>query len=212
MGNGATIKLKICGMRDPINIMEVAAAHPDYMGFIFYPQSPRYVGEDFEIPAAMSSSIKRVGVFVNEDTSRIMAMVEKHRLGYIQLHGEEPATQCAELRRQGINVIKVFSIGGAMDFESTKIYEGVSDYFLFDTKGKYYGGNAKTFNWKILDKYDQSVPFFLSGGLMPSNLSGVGALTGMNLHAVDVNSGVESSPAYKNIDKVKEVIKVIHQC
>jgi phosphoribosylanthranilate isomerase len=77
---------------------------------------------------------------------------------------------------------------------------------LFDTKGKYYGGNAQAFDWTVLNRYDQQVPFFLSGGITPDNVANIAALKNMNLHALDVNSGVEITPALKSIDKLNTLI------
>ncbi|HYC87038.1 MAG TPA: phosphoribosylanthranilate isomerase [Chryseosolibacter sp.] len=197
-------------MRDPVNILEVADVGPDYMGFIFYPASPRFVGDGFVMPS-FPRDIARVGVFVNESTSGLLATAARHGLQFLQLHGDEPAGQCRDLKRNGLGVIKVFQVDDAMDFETTKPYAEVCDYFLFDTKGKYYGGNAQTFNWNILERYDQQVPFFLSGGLSASNANAVRKLDGMNLHALDVNSGVEVSPALKDVRKVKEIKQIVNQ-
>jgi phosphoribosylanthranilate isomerase len=204
------VKLKICGMRDVDNIMKVTSLQPDYMGFIFYAKSPRFVGNDFSLPEEFPSSVKRVGVFVNESNEVIFRKIDALQLDYLQLHGAESVQQCNELKKHNTKVIKVFSVDDQFDFEAVKPYAGVVDFFLFDTKGKYYGGNAQTFNWSILDRYDQQVPFFLSGGLGSDNISGIKALQGMNLHALDVNSGVEISPALKDVNKIKELKDSIH--
>ena len=156
--------MKVCGMRDLANVLEVSALQPDYMGFIFYSPSPRYVGEDFRIPENFPPATKRVGVFVNESTVEIIARIRQFELHYVQLHGNESVEQCRELKKYA-GLIKVFPIDDDMDFSITTRYRDVVDFFLFDTKGKFYGGNASTFNWSILRKYDQTVPFFLSGGL-----------------------------------------------
>jgi phosphoribosylanthranilate isomerase len=192
------IRLKVCGMRDAANIKAVAELGPDYMGFIFYEKSPRYVGQDFRIPVANA-----VGVFVNESTANILGK----NVRVVQLHGDETPSQVAELKGKGLTVIKVFSVDDQFDFAQTRDYK--ADYFMFDTKGKYYGGNAKTFDWKKLEEYDQSTPFFLSGGLNADNLKDLDILKGMNLHAVDVNSGVEDSPGIKNIDNIKRVMSCL---
>jgi phosphoribosylanthranilate isomerase len=173
------------------------------MGFIFYPESPRFVGEDFRLPADFPSSIQRVGVFVNETTSRILAKVGAVGLDCIQLHGNETVEQCEELKSSGLMVIKVFSVAYGFDFNVTKSFIPVVDYFLFDTKGKYYGGNATPFDWEILKRYDQEIPFFLSGGITPENLVDVASIRGLNLHALDVNSGVEEKPGIKSSDKLR---------
>jgi len=199
------LKLKICGMRDEENILDVASLNPEYLGFIFYAKSPRYVGDDFVLPAKLSPDILRVGVFVNETSEVIIGKADKYQLDYIQLHGSETPDQCEALGQLGLGIIKVFSMGDDFDFEVVKPYKGVVDYFLFDTKGKYYGGNASTFNWGLLKQYDQEIPFFLSGGLSPDNINEVGKLKGMNIHALDLNSGVEVSPGVKDISKVKQL-------
>ena len=193
-------------MRDAENIAAVASLGPQYLGFIFYPKSPRFVGENFDIPANLPASIASVGVFVNESSAVIMAKRKSSKLDFVQLHGNESPAQCDELKATGLGVIKVFSIDDKFNFDVTKPYRDVVDYFLFDTKGKYYGGNANTFNWKILSKYDQAVPFFLSGGLSPDNVNTLGDIQKMNLHALDLNSGVEISPGLKDLKKVETII------
>jgi phosphoribosylanthranilate isomerase len=201
------IKLKICGMRDAENIIHVAALQPDYMGFIFYAKSPRFVQNEFTVPDAFPESIKRIGVFVKETTETIVKQAKRLSLEYIQLHGDEIVSQCEELKAAGLKVIRVFSVNDDFDFNTTKPYKNVSDFFLFDTKGKYYGGNAQIFNWNILKQYDQEVPFFLSGGLNAENVKQISDLNGMNIHALDVNSGVESSPGVKDISKIKSLMQ-----
>jgi phosphoribosylanthranilate isomerase len=203
------VKLKICGMKEEKNILEVAALHPEYMGFIFYLKSPRYVGDDFKMPE-LPSSINRVGVFVNASVSDMLQKADDHRLTFIQLHGHEPVEQCEELRRNNLRVIKVFSVDDEFDFDQTRTYEEVSDFFLFDTKGKYHGGNAIVFNWKILAQYNQQLPFFLSGGIGPDNVEAVKNLRGMNIHAVDVNSGAEARPALKDLKKISTITHILN--
>jgi phosphoribosylanthranilate isomerase len=195
------IKVKICGMKDAVNIKAVAELRPDYMGFICYNKSPRYVGNEFEV----NVDVERVGVFVNESVENIL----RRNFKIVQLHGDESPERCEELKEKDIRVIKVFSIDDDFDFKKTKEYEDVADYFLFDTKGKLYGGNSKTFNWKKLEEYDQKKPFFLSGGLNEENIKNINDLKGMNIHAVDLNSGVEDSPGLKNIEKIKSIMSCL---
>jgi phosphoribosylanthranilate isomerase len=203
------LKLKVCGMKEMSNIEEIASLGPAYMGFIFYKKSPRYVGDDFNVPFSFPSSIKRIGVFVNSSTEEMLTQTKVHQLDYLQLHGDESVLQVKELKTSNAKIIKVFSIDDAFDFEVTKKYENDVDFFLFDTKGKYYGGNAKTFNWMLLAKYNQRVPFFLSGGLSTENIRSVTDLPQMNLHAFDVNSGVEIAPGLKDKTKVIKLQKLI---
>ncbi len=205
MQSSKRIKLKVCGMRDTENIRKVAALHPDYMGFIFYPGSKRVVGQNFEIPEDLPSGIRRVGVFVNEETLLMLNQAKKHSLDMIQLHGTETVQQCAELKTEGLRVIKAFSIGGDFDFDVIRSYKNSVDYFLFDTKGPGYGGSGLTFDWKILEKYDQEVPFFLSGGLSPGNILEIEKLKGMNIHALDINSGVELQPGLKDVHLIDNI-------
>lgn len=203
-------KVKVCGMRDPSNIREVAALRPDLMGFIFFRGTPRYVGDDFRIPDDFPGEVQRVGVFVNETTDAILKRVAKFKLDYVQLHGGEPVDQCRELKSSGIGVIKVFSVDDEMDFRVTSPYVDSVDYFLFDTKGKYHGGNATRFDWNILNGYDQRVPFFLSGGISPEHIADLKQLSGLNLAAIDINSGVEVKPGLKDARKVSEILESLN--
>jgi len=203
-----SIALKICGNRD--NITEVASLNPDYMGFIFYEPSPRYVGVGFNMPTELPKSVKKVGVFVNEEVEVIKRIATDLKLDFVQLHGSEPVADCQTLKRFGVGVIKVFSIDTTFDFDTTMLYEGAADFFLFDTKGKFYGGNAIPFDWNLLANYHQRVPFFLGGGLSLENIFVVKNLSTMNLHAIDVNSGVENSPGNKNIARIEAVIKILN--
>jgi phosphoribosylanthranilate isomerase len=179
------------------------------MGFIFYKPSPRYVGEEFNLPSNFPDAIERVGVFVNETTAVIKDLAEKFNLTTIQLHGSESPEQCKSLREGGLHIIKAFAVDDTFDFEQTIEYKPYVDFFLFDTKGKFHGGNAKRFNWEILKKYDQEFPFLLSGGLTPDNIEEINVLEGMNIHAIDINSGVEVKPGWKNVTAIKEVNELL---
>ncbi len=195
-------------MRDPENIGNVAALKPDYMGFIFYAKSPRYVSDVFApsiFPAA------RVGVFVNEEAAVITQRAREHQLEYVQLHGDESPEVCRQVRTAGLKIIKVFRVDQSFDFNQSMEFESEADFFLFDTKGEKFGGNAATFDWKVLEKYNQRIPFFISGGLHPANIRDLGNVLQMNVHALDLNSGVEDSPGLKNIDKVKEAISNLNK-
>lgn len=198
-------------MRDAANILAVAGVGVDYLGFIFYGKSPRFVGEDFEPPVGIPASVKRVGVFVNAPTDVMLAATRRAGLNVVQLHGQEPVEQCLALRETGTSVIKVFSVDDTFNFRETVLYRDAVDYFLFDTKGRYHGGNGVTFDWKLLQRYDQTVPFFLSGGLDVESFRTLDMLAGMNLYGLDVNSGVEVSPALKDIEKVKNLKRLMNE-
>ena len=210
------LKLKICGMKHPENITEVAKLQPDYMGFIFYKKTPRYFEDS--IPE-ISREIKRTGIFVNEDINIILQKIKEHDLNAIQLHGEESDTFCAELKtllvETEVEIIKVFSVKDDFDFGLLEAYETVVDYFLFDTKGKNKGGNGITFNWEVLKEYPSKKPFFLSGGIGPEEVEAISELqayfkeNGMEnlLYAIDVNSKFEEKAGLKNVEKLKEFRK-----
>jgi phosphoribosylanthranilate isomerase len=204
------MKLKVCGMREQDNVRAVADLNPDYMGFIFYPSSPRFAGNDFQFSFHLPTHIKKVGVFVNASSEEMQRQAARLGLSYLQLHGNEPVNQLEELKNAGVKLIKAFSIGDDFDFEITTPYQSLVDYFLFDTKGKLYGGNAKTFNWNLLERYNQKTPFFLSGGISADNVADIFKLSGMNIHAIDVNSGVELLPGIKDTGKIEVIKKLLN--
>jgi len=202
------MKLKICGMKYPDNILEVGALLPDYMGFIFWEKSARYF--DGIIPT-LPKSIQKVGVFVNATSDEILEKIEKHDLQAVQLHGSESVEFCESLKKKlpkGIEVIKVFSILNTFDFAVLKPFEPLCDYFLFDTKGRLPGGNGTTFDWKVLEQYPSTKPFFLSGGIGIEELEDVKQVlkTNLPIYAIDVNSKFELNPGLKNIKLCTDAI------
>lgn len=204
----AGVGIKICGMKYPDNIVELGALLPDYMGFIFWEKSSRYF--DGQIPE-LPRSIKKTGVFVNETVENIVQKVLQYDLQAAQLHGKESVAFCAQLRKsllKNIEIIKVFSILDTFDFAVLEPFELVCDYFLFDTKGKLPGGNGTTFDWKVLQQYPSSKPFFLSGGIGLEELEAVSEILKTNLpvHAIDVNSKFEIEPGLKNITLCNDAI------
>ena len=199
-------------MRESQNISDLAELKPNYMGFIFFGKSKRDVTDNLnkidleKLPA----SIKKVGVFVNATVETIQQKIITYQLDLVQLHGSETPELCLEIKNYGTPVIKAFSVDSSFDFNVTTPYKTSCDYFLFDTKGKQAGGNGFTFDWSILDNYDNEIPFLLSGGLDETNIAAVNQLTHLNIHAVDVNSKFELEPALKNIELLKNsVFKVI---
>lgn len=199
--------LKICGMRDPANIAEVASLLPDYLGFIFYDQSPRWVGKNFRMPH-IPSSVKKAGVFVNEKPAVILHHVARHNLDFVQLHGHETPEACRVLKDLGVHVIKAFAVDADFDFKTVSSYVDTVRYFLFDTKGKHFGGNGVPFDWSLLQRYDQQVPFFLSGGISAARIAALGSIRHLPLHALDVNSGVEISPGLKDVNRIKDFKRI----
>ncbi len=201
------VAIKVCGMRDATNIGKVSELHSDYMGFIFYPKSKRYVGDDFVVPE-IPKTITKVGVFVNESTDVISRLAKKCSMDHVQLHGDETPRQCSGLKALGFTVIKAFGVSEDFDFDVLDSYKNVCNYFLFDTKGKNYGGTGIAFNWDVLQKYDQEVPFFLSGGLSLANAENALNIKDMNIHALDVNSKFEIEPGVKDVAKLDELFKL----
>lgn len=203
-----TLKIKVCGMKDDNNIKELMELQPDYMGFIFYEKSKRDVQGvlNQELLLSFPKSIKKTGVFVNASTAFILEKVETYQLDAVQLHGQESPEQAKEIKDKGLEVFKAFSVGETFDFAQLESYKGAVDYFLFDTKGKEAGGNGFTFDWTILNDYDNEVPFLLSGGLDGNNIEDVKKLSHLNIYAVDVNSKFETEPALKDIDLLKSTV------
>lgn len=206
------MKLKVCGMRERTNVEALIPLKPDFIGFIFYDKSPRYVGEGFseETIRQIPSSIKKVGVFVNSSPDYIMSMAKQYDLQYVQLHGNEMPDFCRILRHKGLNIIKAFSVDNDFNFAMLNNYKPFCDLFLFDTKGNQPGGNGVPFDWNILRKYDQEKPFLLSGGISVDNIDKVVELAqSVRIYGIDINSCFEVEPGLKDIEQIQLVIDKI---
>lgn len=203
------MKVKVCGMKYKENIEQVADLKPDYMGFIFYAPSKRYVTEEFSLPV-LPPEIQKVGVFVNANADDIIDKINKYNLDCIQLHGSEPPYFCRQMQRITC-IIKAFGIDENFDFQVLETYKGTCNYFLFDTKTVEHGGSGQQFNWELLKKYTGDVPFFLSGGLDLEDVKELKELEReqSQLYAIDVNSRFEVRPGLKDIDKLTELIQQI---
>ena len=200
--------LKICGLKYPENIQAVAALKPDFMGFIFYPKSPRYAEPlDVKYLESLPPAIKKIGVFVNEDLENILTTAYKYKLDGLQLHGTELVDMCRELKKLGYLVIKAFPIAEAYNFKVTKAYEGVCDYFLFDTKTDSYGGSGVKFNWQILKDYKGETPFLLSGGIAVDDAEAILKIEHPKFVGIDLNSKFEEKPGMKNVSLLKDFIR-----
>jgi phosphoribosylanthranilate isomerase len=199
--------IKICGMKIPENIQAVAALQPDFIGFIFYPKSPRFA-EPLDIATlnALPKSIKKIGVFVNEDLENILTIATKYNLDGVQLHGNELGKMCEELHKSGFIVIKAFPIAEACNFKVTKKYEGACDYFLFDTKTDAYGGSGVKFNWSMLDEYVGETPFLLSGGIAADDAEAILKIDHPKFAGIDLNSKFEVKPGEKNVELLREFL------
>ena len=147
--------------------------------------------------------VLKVGVFVNENLENIYQTREKLGLDFVQLHGDETVRLCKSLQSRHMKVIKVFSVGPEFDFRIMESYVDHVDYFLFDTKGVFYGGNARPFDWELIDNYPYKIPFFLGGGIGIENIIEVRSIKSPFFYAVDVNSKLESAPGHKDPEKLK---------
>lgn len=193
-------------MADAANILEVGRLNPDFMGFIFYRKSARCVSKNFRIPGALSDTIRRVGVFVNQPGEEILQACRIHGLSYAQLHGGETPGLCSEMKAAGLGVIKAFGIDEHFDFATLAAFVPVVDYFLFDSGTRRFGGSGQRFEWKLLKKYSDKTPFFLSGGIGPAQIDDAMSLGMPQLIALDINSAVEIEPGLKDPGKVNQVL------
>jgi phosphoribosylanthranilate isomerase len=207
------LKIKVCGLTSPGNRAEAEAAGAGLLGFIFYPKSQRYVGNlpEKELAELLDSGKPKVGVFVNETAGKIIHLCKTYRLYFAQLHGDETPGFCQKLKDGGVKIIKVFRVGESVNFEACKDYEGIADYFLFDTKAREYGGTGKKFDWKILEKYEGETPFFLSGGIKPGDAASIGQIAHPRFFGVDLNSGFEERPGIKNNELLKIFIRQLYE-
>lgn len=201
------------------NILEISSLEPDYLGFIFFEGSSRnFKGRIPPLP----EKIKKTGVFVDAPAEFILEKIRDYDLQAVQLHGEESAEFCKDLKSglwegKEIKLIKVFSVKETFDFEKLKSYEGIADLFLFDTKGENKGGNGIIFNWDLLKNYPSSTPFFLSGGIGLEEIEPLKDFfrflesQGKKelLYGIDVNSKFEITPGRKSkfpLEKFKKEI------
>lgn len=201
------MKLKVCGMRDVENITALIELKPDFIGFIFYDKSPRFVENslNMEYLGKIPSSIKKVGVFVNATVDYILQTSRKYGLNYAQLHGNETPDFCKNLRQKGVSIIKAFSVDDNFVFSQLNNYKPHVDFFLFDAKGNNHGGNGVTFDWQILKRYDNQKPYLLAGGLDLDNINLVHEIS-PKPYAIDVNSKFELEPGLKDINKISDLI------
>ena len=231
--------IKVCGMRETENIRQVAALGVDMMGFIFWPESPRFVKmisaqagiiPDYseerlrkmrnktQASASAENRPKRVGVFVDEMPQSIVTRMYNYELDFVQLHGNESAVMIENLKRTlipdiapDIKIIKALSIREKDDVKRWREYEGAADMLLFDTKCKTVGGSGEQFDWSVLESYDGNIPFLLSGGIGPEDAERVLRFSHPQFAGIDLNSRFEISPALKDVEKLKTFIQTIRQ-
>jgi len=207
------MKIKVCGMKYEENISDLCSLNPDFIGFIFYPKSKRFVGNISQnIFQNIPKGIKKIGVFVNHQYfEEIVSLNKMYSFDYIQLHGDETPEFCRTLEFHGMKIIKAFGITEDFDFSVTEEYSGIADYFLFDTKTSDYGGSGERFNWKKLNEYKGNKKFFLSGGIDDDNIDELLQFNHPMCYSIDINSKFEIKPGFKNIVKIKNFISKIRE-
>ena len=209
--------VKVCGMRDGENIRQVAELGVDWIGMIFWSKSPRNVTmvptHAGIIPDKAPSNngiklegVSRVGVFVDEMPQNIITRVVNFHLDLVQFHGHESPTLIRNLRRTldpdirpGIRFIKAISVSSREDIAAYKQYEDCVDYFLFDTKCQTVGGSGQQFDWSVLEVYDGTKPFLLSGGIGPDDAERIKTFQHPQCIGIDLNSRFETAPAQKDV-------------
>ena len=205
--------IKVCGMREPENIRAVEAIGTDWMGFIFFPKSPRFVEN---VPDYLPQQSKRVGVFVNASIDEIVEKIKQFRLQLIQLHGRETPAFCRELRQRipvDMKIIKMIPIATRNDIQLADSYTNDVDYFLFESKiptnGGSYGGSGQQFDWSILQRYQGSVPFLLTGGIGEEDVEQIACFHHPQFIGIDLNSRFETAPALKDTKKIRAFVDKI---
>ncbi|MGX5686340.1 phosphoribosylanthranilate isomerase [Chryseobacterium cucumeris] len=206
-------QLKVCGLTKPDQIQELIAMKTDFLGFIFYEKSPRYVLNHLSLEEISTIDHQgKVGVFVNEEADIIVKIVQHADLNFVQLHGDESNDFIAELRQKlnpKVGIIKVIRIGNIDADNKDKIAQTLSSnpqpvtYYLFDTDSKAFGGTGQQFDWNILNEFEIPLPYFLSGGISEDNICDVKTLK-QQPFALDINSKFETEPGSKNIDRIKK--------
>ena len=207
------MQVKVCGIAQLEQAQALDAMGINFIGFIFYPASKRYVLANLslaQLAAFKPTYAKKVGVFVNESIEQVMETVKEAGLDLVQLHGDESIVYCTVLN-QFVPVIKVFRVGKALpDYAG---YENAATYYLFDTDSTLYGGTGQHFNWEIIKNENFNQPYFLSGGIGPNDVHGIEVMqktkAGKNLSVIDINSQFETSPGIKNLEKIKTFIDAI---
>ena len=227
------MKVKVCGLREANNIREVASLGVDYVGLIFWPQSPRYVkmipsgagiipDSASLSPATRHLSPLTVGVFVNPTAQDVITRVVSYGLDIVQLHGHETPTLIRNLRRTlpGVQFWKAISVEDRDSVATYRAYEDCVDAFVFDTKCKTVGGSGEHFDWSVLQTYDGERPFLLSGGIGPEDAgrlreafsvgSGSAAFPSKCI-GIDLNSRFETSPGLKDIPLLRDFLSRLRQ-
>ena len=211
-----TVEVKICGLNTAPTVAAAIAGDARYVGFVFYPPSPRGITapEFARLAAAVPPGVIRVGLFVDAEDDFIAEKLDAARLDLLQLHGAESPARVAAIRaRFRIAVMKAIKVAGPADIDAARPYEAVADRLLFDAKppksmrSPLPGGNALAFDWRLLRGARWSRPWMLSGGLDADNVAEAIGVSGAT--AVDVSSGVEDKPGRKSAARIAAFLKAV---
>ncbi len=201
--SSARVRVKICGLRRPDDLAAAIAGGAAYVGFVFFPPSPRHL--DLAAGAALARAVPpgvaRVALVVDPDDAMLDALVAAVPLDMLQLHGHEPPARVAELRtRHGLPVMKAVGVAGVGDLAALDAYAMVADQLLIDAKpptdAVLPGGNGLAFDWRLIAGRRWTRPWMLAGGLRADTLADAVRLTGAD--QLDVSSGVETAPGHKD--------------
>jgi phosphoribosylanthranilate isomerase len=211
-----SLSVKICGLSTPETVEAAVAGGADYVGFVFFPKSPRHVtpSRAADLARLVPDRVRRCGLFVDPDDALLDQALAAVPLDMLQLHGAEPPARCAALReRYRRPVMKAVSIATAEDVARAESWIGAIDLLLFDAKppraDALPGGNGVAFDWRLLADRSWPVPWMLSGGLNASNLRE--ALRMTRAPMVDVSSGVETSPGIKSPALIREFLQIARE-
>jgi len=201
------VAVKICGLTGPQDVVAAADAGARYVGFVFFPKSPRNVSvqQAKALAAEVPFGVAKVALTVNADDALLDEITQNVAIDILQLHGSEPVERVAQIKaRTGLPVMKAIGISDADDLQKIVDYGRVADMLLVDAKppknADLPGGNGLAFDWRLLAGRKWTVPWMLAGGLTPDNVQQAIQLTGAR--QVDVSSGVESAPGVKDPAKV----------
>ena len=205
------MRAKICGLSTPEAVDAAAEAGAAYLGFVFFPKSPRNLSlaEAEALTLATPPGVMKVALTVNADDA-LIEEIAALPIDMFQLHGAEPPARVADLKaRTGLPVMKAIGVADTDDLEKIALYEDVADQILVDAKppkgGEVPGGNGLAFDWRLIEGRDWKGPWMLAGGLDPGNVAAAARLTGAA--QVDVSSGVESAPGVKDIAKIRAFLE-----
>lgn len=211
-----TVTAKICGINDPEAMRAAITGRASHVGLVFYSPSPRAVnpGEAMALSAVVPERVQKVGLFVDPEDDQIDKTLSVVKLDMLQLHGDETPDRVRDLKaRTGKKIMKVIKVSEPEDLVRAEAYVRIADALMFDAKppkgmkDALPGGNAVSFDWRILSGRKWPLPWMLAGGLTKYNVETAVELSGARI--VDTSSGVEDVPGHKNVDKITEFLRAV---